>query len=111
LANVDNINIEENRHPNKLVAIQKDISINKPFDYSDKTNNEQSLKTDQDSSEYSKFLSKSSSIRKSRFEIEKVSPHEFSNDHSKEKSNDYSLLSDDHASENFSQVHEDQKII
>lgn len=103
-------NIVENKHTTIETIQRSDFNGPKPFTYIHRTTvGSNSLKSSQDLSGYSRYLSKASTVRKSRFESQKVSPHEFEVQESQNKTiNNCSNMSQDEASENFSQVHEHQ---
>lgn len=84
------------------------METNKPFEYFHNTG-PNSLKASDDTSTYSKYLCKSNNVRAKRLASEKVSPHEFQTSPSMKPKTYFGENSDDEkASENFSQVYEDE---
>jgi len=80
---------------------------NKPFEYKMITI-ENPLKESEDSSNYSKYLTKSSNFNRSRWESSKISPHAFSTNTKEINMNIDYHSEEEEASENFSDVNEAQ---
>ena len=105
--------LTKNKHklPEVVREQQKENSnFQKPFEYIETNATDlKEWKGSDDSTAYGRYFTKCTSMKKSRIESEKVSPHQFQNWLIGESPDEASFIFDgDKASENFSQVHEDE---